>query len=121
MLLVLRYVLQSWGMLGRDQRDLVLETIALRHQLEVLTRTRRRPALQPGDRRLWSWLARTWPAWRQHLVIVQPDTVVRWYGAGWRRYWTWCSHAARRGRPRIDSQIAAARRRQGAATSWSLR
>jgi len=111
MLLVLRYVSQAWGMLGRDRRDLVLETIALRHQLEVLTRTRRRPALRPGDRRFWSWLARIWPAWRQHLLIVQPDTVVRWHGAGWRLYWTWRSRAAQRGRPRIDSEIAAAIRR----------
>ena len=111
MLLVLRYVLRVWGRIAPQQRDLVLENIALRHQLEVLTRARRRPALQPGDRLLWSLLSRVWPAWRQHLVIVQPDTVVRWHRAGWRRYWKWRSRAPRRGRPRIDAEIAAEIRR----------
>ena len=61
MLLVVRYVLRLWGMIARERRDLVLENIALRHQLEVLTRTRRRPLLQPADRLFWSSAARVWP------------------------------------------------------------
>ena len=60
MLLVLRYVLRVWGRVARERRDLVFENIALRHQLEVLTRVRRRPALERGDRLLWSSLARVW-------------------------------------------------------------
>ena len=36
MLLVVRYVLWFWGMVARGRRDLVLENVALRHQLEVL-------------------------------------------------------------------------------------
>ena len=106
MLLVLNYVLRLWGGIARDRRDLVLENIALRHQVDVLTRTRRHPALLLGDRLLWLSLSRTWPAWRKHLVIVQPDTVVRWHRAGWRRYWRWRSRPGRRGRPRIDPAIA---------------
>src|SRR5687767_5437966 len=106
MLLMLRLVLRFWGTVGRERRDLVLANIALRHQLEVLTRTRRRPPLQPGDRLFWSSLARVWPAWRQHLVIVQPDTVVRWHHTAWRRYWTWRSRTPRRGRPRVDAEVA---------------
>ena len=47
MLLVLNYVLRLWGGIARDRRDLVLENIALRHEVDVLTRTRRRPALLP--------------------------------------------------------------------------
>ncbi len=82
MLLVLNYVLRLWGGIARDRRDLVLENIALRHEVDVLTRTRRRPALLLGDRLLWLTLSRTWPAWRKHLVIAQPDTVVRWHRAG---------------------------------------
>ena len=66
MLLVVRYVLRFWGMVARERRDLVLENIALRHQLEVLTRTRRRPPLQPADRLFWSSLAHVWPGWRPH-------------------------------------------------------
>ena len=111
MLVVVRYVLRFWGTVARERRDLVLENIALRHQLEVLTRTRRRPPLQPGDRLLWSSLSRVWPDWRQHVAIVQPDTVVRWHRSAWRRYWTWRSRGPRRGRPRIDAEIAAQIRR----------
>jgi len=48
MLLVARYVLRFWGTIARERRDLMLENLALRHQLEVLTRTRRRPPLQAG-------------------------------------------------------------------------
>ena len=111
MLLLARCVFRMWSGLARDRRDLVLENIALRHQLEVLTRTRRRPTLCQADRRLWSALARIWPNWRTHIVIVQPDTVVRWHRTAWRRYWTWRSRAPKRGRPRIDAEVAAAIRR----------
>lgn len=38
MLVVVRYVLLFWGTVARERRELVLENIALRHQLEVLTR-----------------------------------------------------------------------------------
>ena len=62
MLLVVRYVLRFWGTVARERRDLALENIALRHQLEVLMRTRRRPPLRPADRLLWSSLSRVWPA-----------------------------------------------------------
>ena len=107
MLLVVKYVLRFWGTVARERRDLVLENIALRHQIEVLTRTRRRPALQPADRLLWSSLHRVWPVWRLHVVIVQPDTVVRWHRSAWRRYWTWRSRGPKRGRPRVDAEVAA--------------
>ena len=111
MLMLARCVFRMWSGLARDRRDLVLENIALRHQLEVLMRTRRRPTLYQADRRLWSALARVWPNWRRHIVIVQPDTVVRWHRSAWRRYWTWRSRGAKRGRPRIDAEAVAAIRR----------
>ena len=111
MLLVLNIMLRLWSSVARDRRELVLENIALRHQIEVLTRTKRRPPLQLGDRVLWMSLSRSWTAWRTHLAVVQPDTVVRWHRAGWRRYWSWRSRPERRGRPRIDSAIVAEIRR----------
>lgn len=97
MLIVVRLMFQLCGAVARERRELVLENIALRHQLEVLTRMRRRPALKPADRLLWSWLSRVWPSWRSHVVFVQPDTVVRWHRSAWRRYWTWKSRHRRPG------------------------
>jgi len=58
----------------RSRASLQTENVALRHQLAVLRRTRRRPRIRHGDRILWSWLSRVWSGWRDALVIVQPET-----------------------------------------------
>lgn len=50
MLLMARYMFRLWSTVARERRDLLLENIALRHQLEVLIRTRRRPSLTSSDR-----------------------------------------------------------------------
>ena len=51
MLLVLRYALAALRALARERSELALENIALRHQLEVLSRSR--PRLRPADRLMW--------------------------------------------------------------------
>ena len=68
----------------RPRCDIALENLALRQQLAVLTRSSRRPRLTRADRLFWSWLSRAWPRWRSALVLVQPDTVVRWHRTAWR-------------------------------------
>src|SRR5216683_1371721 len=84
------------------RRDLLLEHLALRHQLGVLARSDRR--FRPSDRLLWLCLRRLWPRWRDALVLVQPATVARWHREGFRG---WRSRRSRRrpGRPRIDAQL----------------
>lgn len=42
------------------------------------------PPAAPAGRRFWSRLAWNWAGWREALVIVQPDTVVRWHRTAWR-------------------------------------
>ena len=111
MLLILRSVLMALTAAARERRALALQNIALRHQVDVLMRSRRRPDLRPADRLLWSWLSRTWPDWRRHVVIVQPDTVVRWHRTAWRRYWRWKRRDGNRGRPRIEAELASLIRR----------
>ena len=55
----------------RSRAALQLEVLALRHQLQVLNRSRpRRLRLVTADRLLWAWLSRSWTAWRTALVIV---------------------------------------------------
>jgi hypothetical protein len=39
------------------------------------------------------------------MLIVQPDTVVRWHRTGFRRSWEWKSHARRGGRKTIDRDL----------------
>ena len=89
----------------RSKHDLMLENLALRQQLAVLTRQRARTRTKPADRLFWSWLSRYWPGRRSTLVIVQPETVIRWHRTAWRGYWTWKSRARHPGRPRISKEL----------------
>ena len=96
-----RMVAAFWSALS-TRRDLLLEILALRHQLGVLGRSDRR--FRPSDRLLWVCLRRWWPRWREALVLVQPATVTRWHREGFHGWWR---HRSRRrpGRPRIDVQL----------------
>jgi putative transposase len=102
-----RLLLVATRLFGRDRRDLVLENLALRHQLAIYERSPRRPALEVNDRRFWSTLARGWSGWRDAVMIVQPATVVRWHRSAWRRYWTWRSARPEGGRPPIPRDVRA--------------
>jgi transposase InsO family protein len=50
-------------------------------------------------------LARSWRNWRSALIVVQPDTVIRWHRDWLRRRWTRRSRRRHDGRPPIDQQI----------------
>ena len=83
---------------------ILAENLALRHQLGILQWSVKRPRLRQRDRILWVWLSRFWANWRSCLIIVKPDTVVRWHRDGFRLYWRWKSRG-KPGRPRIDAEI----------------
>lgn len=90
---------------GRGRRALLLENLVLRQQLAVLTRpTRRRPRLRRRDRVFWLVLSRLWRDWRRYVVVVQPDTVLRWHRRGWRLLWWWRSGRPA-GRPRLPQEV----------------
>jgi hypothetical protein len=68
-------ILLALRMWTRSRAALQLEILALRHQLQVLQRTR--PGwlrLSTMDRCLWVMLSRIWTGWRTSLVIVKPET-----------------------------------------------
>ena len=73
--------------LCRDHGELALENLALRQQLAVFHASKNRPRIRQLDRIFWVWLSRLWSNWRSALLIVQPDTVVRWHQQGFRLYW----------------------------------
>jgi len=66
----------------RGRADLALENLALRQQVAVLKDKRRRPTLGGLDRAFWVLLRRLRPRWADVLIIVKPETVVRWHRAG---------------------------------------
>ncbi|HEV2495314.1 MAG TPA: hypothetical protein VG204_19835 [Terriglobia bacterium] len=62
---------------------LQLEILALRHQINVLRRSRhRRVRLTEVDRLLWGWMLRRWSGWRSAPIIVKPETVMPWHRRG---------------------------------------
>src|SRR5438309_4268707 len=84
-----------------------IENAALRLQLAAFRRRRKRPVLTVVDRVFWTTLRRLWPGWRDTLLYVQPDTVVRWQRERFRRFWARLSkvHRRRPGRPRLDDEV----------------
>ena len=99
----------------KTRRNLALENLALRHQLSVLHTATPRPSLTDLDRLFWALLRRRWCDWKRVLVIVQPETVVRWHRQGFRLYWRWKSRRGRSGRLPIDPKIRALVRRMSLA------
>jgi putative transposase len=87
----------------RPRAELALENLALRQQLANLRRTSGRPRIHVADRAFWFVLSRLWSRWADVLVIVKPDTVVRWHRAGFRLCWRWKS----RSRSPAESDITA--------------
>src|SRR5262245_27230604 len=85
--------------------ELMAEILALRQQLSILNRTAKRPSLRFQDRLFWIALSRFWRDWPSALLIVKPETVIKWHRQGFRLYARWKSKAGRPGRPRIDAEI----------------
>ena len=82
----------------KTRHELALENLALRQQLAILRRSVKRPRLSDLDRGFWVLLRRIWTDWDRVLVIVKPESVVRWHRSGFRRYWTWKSRRSGPGR-----------------------
>jgi putative transposase len=73
--------------LSRSKSKLVLENALLRQQLIVLQRHVKRPTLTWRDRALFVLIASKLPTWKTALMIVQPDTLLRWHRDLFRRVW----------------------------------
>ena len=73
---------------ARSRRDLFLENLALRQQLAVLKQRHSQPRFADYDKMYWVMLQRLWPGWKRGLVLIQPETLDRWYRAGFKLYWT---------------------------------
>jgi putative transposase len=105
MLTALVVLLRLIGLMFRGHRAVALENLALRQQLAVFTRSGKRPQLRPRDRLCWILLTKVWREWRTALMVVQPETVLRWHRHWLRRRWTHRSKRSRPGRPSTDAVI----------------
>jgi hypothetical protein len=91
--------------LFRPRAALEAENLILRHQLNVLRRkSPKRLAFGNVDRLVFATLYRVAPGVLDALIILKPQTVIRWHHAGLRAYWRWKSRP-RGGRPRTPADI----------------
>jgi hypothetical protein len=89
----------------RSRADLIAENLLLRQQLAVLSRPTRKPVrLRARDKLFWILVRLVRHDWRQHLVLVRPETVVGWHRRGWKLFWR-CRSRARFGRPRLSPEV----------------
>jgi hypothetical protein len=81
------------------------ENAVLRHQVIVLRRKLKgRARLTNNDRWFFVQLYRWFPSILPVLMIIRPETLVRWHRAGFPRYWRWKWHR-RGGRPQIETEL----------------
>jgi hypothetical protein len=106
---------RALALAGRGHHEVVLENMALRQQLRAVKRTTARVRVRTRDRLFWIVLARVWRNWRTALVLVQPETVVRWHRDWVRRRWTRRSTRRYGGRPAIEQQLRVLIRKMAAA------
>ena len=104
----------------RSRKEQVIVELALRQQLATFAKTRSNPKLTTLDRAFWVGLFRFWSRWNEVLVIVKPDTVVRWHRKGFRLYWRWISKRGP-GRPRVSEELQALIRRLARENKWGAR
>jgi hypothetical protein len=68
----------------RSKRALIAENAMLRQQLIVATRRIKRPRFTTGDRVVLVLLSMVFTRWREVLLLVRPETLLRWHRRGFR-------------------------------------
>src|SRR5882724_2086642 len=107
MVTLLLHLLRLLPFFCGGHRQLAIENLALRQQLAVYKRTATRPRRRTTDRLFWVGLARAWTRWRQPLLIVTPDTVLRWQQCGFPIHWTRMHARPIGGSPPVPAKIKA--------------
>src|SRR5580693_6549239 len=88
------------------RRSLLLENLVLRQQLAVFKRRHPRPKLNLTDKLFWIAARQMLSDWKHFLVIVLPETVIRWHQAGFQLYWRFISRfRGQVGRKRIPKEL----------------
>jgi hypothetical protein len=105
MITLLLHLLRLLPFLCGGHRQVALENLALRQQLTVYKQTVTRPPLCRTDRLFWVGLTRVWAGWKRPLMIVTPDTILRWHRRRFREYWTKLSRPPTGGRPPVHTEI----------------
>ncbi len=92
--------------LVKSKEQLIMENALLRQQVIALKRQVARPQLTAKDRSLLVVLASRVRDWKNALLIVKPDTVLRWHRQGFKLFWRRKSKGKAR-KPRISEETIA--------------
>src|SRR5450755_129113 len=96
------------GLLLRSPRSIEVENLFLRRQLALYMERGVKPRRMDSATRIALALLSRLFDWRDSLVVVRPETLIRWHRAGWKLFWRLKS---RPGRPPIPLEIQALIRR----------
>lgn len=99
-------IISKWlvGIL-QQRNSLMMENLALRHQLMVLQRNRPKPRFTESDRIFWVAYSILVKGWQGFLEIASPRTVVDWNKRRFKMYWANKSRNRGPGRPRVSQEI----------------
>jgi putative transposase len=102
--------------LQRSKSELLMENALLRQQLLILQRSVKRSHCTATDRALLVLLTSRLPTWRHALLVVKPETVLRWHRDLFRHVWRHRSRpAAPAHRPPLAPETVALIRQMAAA------
>lgn len=91
----------------KSSNDIKLENIALRSQLALYQhrfekQNLPKPQPTPAFRQLWVILSRYLVNWKSHLVLVKPETVIKWHRTAFKLHWK--RKSRKTGRPKISQE-----------------
>ena len=95
----------------RTKPELIAENALLRQQVSVLQRSVKRPKITADDRWFFVLLARQVQYWKQALLIVQPDTLLRWHRDLFTGLWRRKRHAKAGRKQLADSTVEVIKQR----------
>ena len=86
-----------------SRSKLAAENLFLRKQLALYIERQAKPRRADDATRIALVALSRFVDWRQLLVIVKPDTLIRWHRNAFRLFWRWKSKGP--GRPRIPGNL----------------
>jgi hypothetical protein len=92
-LLLVRDLLHFAALGCSSHKRLVAENFFLRKQLAFYVERKAKPRRLNDTARIALVVLARFIRWRQLLVVVRPETLVRWHRQGFRLFWRWQSPA----------------------------
>lgn len=90
--------------LFKSRTQIQLENLFLRKQLEIFSRSNKRVSIKKRDRVFFCLTKGLLNNWRSNLVIVKPETVIKWHRKGFKLFWKMKSKQ-NGGRGKVDIEV----------------